>query len=156
MTNSVHQKAGRRVAWGDDFLDVEEIVARNPKIRPATAAAIVRLLAKECRRPGDDCIGGMVQHLQLQIEEVAWSLFQVNDFVGPIPLNRRRKAKKRPIGRRLAKAVFERDEYRCRACTTHLDLTVDHIVPESQGGETTLANLQTLCRPCNSRKGVRL
>lgn len=55
----------------------------------------------------------------------------------------------------LRTAVFERDLYRCRHCTTHLDLTADHIVPESQGGPTVLDNLQTLCRPCNSRKGTR-
>jgi len=51
--------------------------------------------------------------------------------------------------------VFERDLYRCKHCTTHLNLTVDHVVPESQGGPTVLKNLQTLCRSCNSRKGTR-
>ena len=60
------------------------------------------------------------------------------------------------IGRSLAKAVFERDAYRCVTCGTHVDLTCDHIFPESKGGETSLDNLQTMCRPCNSSKGSRV
>ena len=32
------------------------------------------------------------------------------------------------------------------------DLTVDHIVPIDQGGQTKLPNLQLLCAACNSRK----
>lgn len=31
----------------------------------------------------------------------------------------------------------------------------DHIKPESWGGETSLDNLQTLCRSCNSKKNNR-
>lgn len=60
-----------------------------------------------------------------------------------------------PIGWAMRKAVWERDEYRCKHCGTHIDLTCDHITPVSRGGETRLSNLQTLCRPCNSRKGNR-
>ena len=60
------------------------------------------------------------------------------------------------IPRTLAKQVFERDEYRCRACKTHVDLTVDHVHPESKGGATSFDNLQTLCKPCNSRKGTKV
>ena len=67
-----------------------------------------------------------------------------------------RKASKQRISRNWAKRVFERDAYRCVECTSHIDLTCDHIVPESKGGETTFENLQTMCRPCNSKKGVRV
>lgn len=64
--------------------------------------------------------------------------------------------KKAKISGRLSKAVFERDQYRCVECQTHIDLCCDHIIPESKGGPTTLDNLQTMCRPCNSRKGVSI
>lgn len=67
----------------------------------------------------------------------------------------RRKAKQR-IGAALRTRVFERDRYRCVTCATHLDLTADHIVPESLGGPTEFENLQTLCRSCNARKGARV
>jgi 5-methylcytosine-specific restriction endonuclease McrA len=40
-------------------------------------------------------------------------------------------------------------------CGATHDLTVDHINPATRGqGELTLADVQVLCRSCNSRKGV--
>jgi hypothetical protein len=56
----------------------------------------------------------------------------------------------------LRKSVMERDAYRCRHCDSHIDLSVDHIYPKSKGGTDDLDNLQTLCRPCNSKKGVKV
>ena len=67
--------------------------------------------------------------------------------------DRRRKYTKIPRG--LKKSVLERDAYRCVMCDTHLDLCCDHIISEADGGPTTLENLQTLCRACNTRKGSR-
>lgn len=32
---------------------------------------------------------------------------------------------------------------------------IDHIIPESRGGQATLDNLQLLCRHCNRSKGVK-
>ncbi len=55
--------------------------------------------------------------------------------------------------------VLRRDEFHCMACgATGKDdvLVVDHIHPVSKGGETTMDNLQTLCRTCNSGKGTKL
>lgn len=53
-------------------------------------------------------------------------------------------------------AVYERDGWKCLHCGTTERLSLDHIHPWSLGGEDTLVNLQTLCRPCNSRKGARV
>lgn len=53
-------------------------------------------------------------------------------------------------------AVYARDEYRCRHCGTFENLSIDHIHPRSKGGADSFDNYQTLCRPCNSRKGARL
>jgi hypothetical protein len=55
----------------------------------------------------------------------------------------------------LRKAVLERDGYRCVACGGWRDLTLDHRIPESVGGPTTVDNLQAMCQPCNSRRGVQ-
>ncbi len=49
--------------------------------------------------------------------------------------------------------VWERDNFTCLHCGVRRNLSIDHIYPTSKGGETTLDNLQTLCRSCNSRKG---
>ena len=43
----------------------------------------------------------------------------------------------------------------CLRCGTTEDLTIDHIVPRSQGGSNQSDNLQVLCEPCNAAKGAR-
>ena len=52
--------------------------------------------------------------------------------------------------------VLKRDHYRCKICgATALEgakLHVDHIIPISKGGKTTIDNLQTLCDRCNMGK----
>jgi HNH endonuclease len=52
-------------------------------------------------------------------------------------------------------AVFVRDGWKCRNCTSRWRLTIDHIIPISQGGSDRMNNLQTLCGPCNSSKGTK-
>lgn len=64
----------------------------------------------------------------------------------------------RNINWRLRFKVMKRDNFRCQSCgrSPATDLTttleVDHIIPWSRGGETTLDNLQTLCAKCNNGK----
>lgn len=65
----------------------------------------------------------------------------------------------RDPGWRLRFLVIRRDRFSCRSCgrTPALDpgvmLHVDHVIPWSKGGETTMENLQTLCEECNIGKG---
>jgi hypothetical protein len=68
------------------------------------------------------------------------------------PAPRRTKA---VIPKELRWAVWERDDFTCLDCGTRRNLSIDHVIPESQGGPTTLDNLKTRCVPCNSRKGTR-
>jgi len=64
----------------------------------------------------------------------------------------------RIAGWRLRFLVMRRDRFRCCQCgaspalSPGTVLVVDHVVPWSQGGNTTLDNLQTLCVPCNGGK----
>lgn len=67
-----------------------------------------------------------------------------------------RSAIKAKIPASLRTEVYERDAYRCVTCGGHTALSLDHIIPESKGGPTTSENLQTMCRPCNSSKGVSM
>jgi 5-methylcytosine-specific restriction endonuclease McrA len=44
---------------------------------------------------------------------------------------------------------------RCCCCGATAPLTVDHIVPVSQGGTSDISNIQALCSTCNARKGAK-
>lgn len=56
-------------------------------------------------------------------------------------------------------AMFDRDGYRCAYCGASekdgVKLTVDHILPQSQGGESSFKNCVTACEHCNIVKGSR-
>ena len=54
--------------------------------------------------------------------------------------------------------LFTRDHCVCAYCGRQFhegDLTREHILPASAGGQNTWMNLVTACRSCNHRKGAR-
>ncbi|MFU8806015.1 MAG: HNH endonuclease [Bradymonadaceae bacterium] len=54
--------------------------------------------------------------------------------------------------------VYRRDGYVCQYCARKYqahDLTFDHVLPRSRGGQTTWTNIVTSCQPCNRRKCSR-
>lgn len=61
----------------------------------------------------------------------------------------------RRIPKDVRRAVLTRDGSRCVYCGACDDLHIDHVHPWSRGGPSEVANLQTLCAPCNIRKGAR-
>lgn len=56
---------------------------------------------------------------------------------------------------RLRALVFKRDAFECVYCHADRDLACDHVIPLIQGGKSTLDNLVTACRRCNSAKSGR-
>jgi hypothetical protein len=54
----------------------------------------------------------------------------------------------------LRETVYARDSYKCVRCGASNDLTIDHIFPQSMGGNHAISNLRTLCRSCNSARPV--
>jgi 5-methylcytosine-specific restriction endonuclease McrA len=56
------------------------------------------------------------------------------------------------------KNLFKRDRYTCQYCASQPgpeELTVDHVVPRSQGGRSTWENCVLACVACNKRKADR-
>jgi 5-methylcytosine-specific restriction endonuclease McrA len=54
--------------------------------------------------------------------------------------------------------IFARDRSSCQYCGKHFmtsELSIDHIVPRSQGGKETWDNVVCCCLKCNVRKGGR-
>lgn len=64
----------------------------------------------------------------------------------------------RNINLRLRYLVLKRDNFKCVICgrspakDPKIELQIDHIIPWSKGGETTIENLRTLCSECNLGK----
>lgn len=63
---------------------------------------------------------------------------------------------------KLRKEILQRDNFTCQICGNsnkkekNLLLEIDHKIPLSKGGLTTIENLQTLCWKCNRQKGSKL
>ncbi|QDV16246.1 CRISPR-associated endonuclease Cas9 [Gimesia panareensis] len=54
--------------------------------------------------------------------------------------------------------VFKRDRFTCQYCGCQPgseELTIDHVLPRSQGGETSWENCVLACVECNSHKAAR-
>ena len=49
--------------------------------------------------------------------------------------------------------VFLRDRFECQYCGVNEELTFDHVIPRSKGGQTTWDNVVAACSPCNLTKG---
>lgn len=54
--------------------------------------------------------------------------------------------------------IFKRDQFICQYCEfpgSTSELSMDHIMPQSFGGQSTWKNCVTACKPCNSKKKNR-
>ena len=54
--------------------------------------------------------------------------------------------------------LFYRDKHTCQYCAQKFkacDLTFDHVLPKSRGGETSWTNIVSCCDKCNSKKANR-
>lgn len=69
----------------------------------------------------------------------------------------RGRAANRRIPQKVRCEVLKRDGNKCIECGKNdhygIELTMDHVIPFSRGGESTSGNLVTLCKSCNQRHG---
>lgn len=65
------------------------------------------------------------------------------------------KRKRRKYSEEERKIIYDKSGGRCALCGQLLkleDMTIDHIIPISMGGEDSLDNIQALCYSCNQFK----
>lgn len=104
-----------------------------------------------------------------QFGQVVLILADVAEMASP-DLERVREGSRRRAARRRARQdvseaewyslraeAFERDGYACTYCgDTDGPHEVDHVVPLSRGGASTIENLTVACRSCNASKKDKL
>jgi 5-methylcytosine-specific restriction endonuclease McrA len=89
---------------------------------------------------------------RLRARSVSFEVPLVIRLVHYIKIPRRMRL---PCSRR---GVLARDRETCMYCGAQpgrANLTVDHILPRSRGGQTVWENVVAACRECNHRKGDR-
>jgi len=82
--------------------------------------------------------------MQLRIPEAITLVEFAGQPIGTVSLNRRN--------------LFKRDHYACQYCGVRPggnQLTIDHVLPRAQGGETRWDNCVLACVDCNFKKGNR-
>lgn len=53
------------------------------------------------------------------------------------------------------RAIHSRDGNKCVYCKSTRNLTIDHIIPSSRGGQNSWENMVCACNKCNTFKGNR-
>jgi len=95
-------------------------------------------------RPADDSMAVNAVSLRLRVPEVITLMHYDRLPASDVTLSRRN--------------IHKRDKFTCQYCGSqpgHEDLTIDHILPRSRGGETTWTNCVLACLECNKRKDNR-
>ena len=64
--------------------------------------------------------------------------------------------KRPPIPKDVVDTVWNRDGGKCVYCGSNENLHLDHIIPFSEGGDTSVENLQLLCQKCNLEKSNKI
>jgi len=138
------------------YIKLVDTSPRHPKVVDLSDAAFRVWITLMCESADD---GGLVtkakfESLPAAIQSEIESLIEDDLTIFGMAGYRTGPKRRRPIPQSVRVEVFERDGWRCLTCGDLEDLTVDHIHPVARGGSDELSNFQTLCRRCNSRKGV--
>jgi 5-methylcytosine-specific restriction endonuclease McrA len=98
---------------------------------------------KDYKGPDDDWIRAV--NFEIQVPRIIRLLFYDRMPKQTVKFNRRN--------------IFARDNNRCQYCGRKFptsELSLDHVVPRSLGGQNTWENIVCCCVACNVRKGGRI
>lgn len=125
---------------------------RGPKQSVPSRQHILRqvkqLEAKGCIRVGDTTRSGTLYEVVLPAEIPSVAEKMVSGKITAIDDDHYNDPVKRV-------EVYERDNWTCQYCGEMVNsenVTLDHFVPQCQGGSNALENLRTACLMCNSVK----
>lgn len=118
---------------------MEERIARAERMKAAAEREKAEIASKLKER----------QRRRELEEQVRMELIDSGELFGDQP-------KRPPIPREVVDAVYRRDGARCVYCGSTENLHLDHIIPFSKGGATSLENLQLLCQKCNLEKSNKI
>ncbi|MGG3450229.1 HNH endonuclease [Domibacillus aminovorans] len=82
-------------------------------------------------------------------------LYETTFNIRPLEVGNSALYQKKTIPDSIRWHIWNRDDFTCQYCGIKENLSIDHIVPESKGGDLLEQNLVTACRPCNSKKNNR-
>jgi CRISPR/Cas system Type II protein with McrA/HNH and RuvC-like nuclease domain len=78
----------------------------------------------------------------------------IGNFVRPLVIRLLNYIKFRPRSIKVnRRRIFKRDGHTCQYCGSKKNLTIDHVMPRSRGGQNTWKNMVTCCSRCNLYKG---
>lgn len=126
-----------------------EVLVLNASYEPLRLVPVRRAIVLLLQRKAE-LVEAATQRLRAQ--ELSFVVPLVVRLVRYVAIPRGRQA---PCSRR---GVLARDRETCQYCGAQPGrayLTIDHVVPRSQGGTTTWENVVAACATCNHRKANR-
>jgi 5-methylcytosine-specific restriction endonuclease McrA len=122
-----------------EIIDIEEGVYANYTFETWRLVCEERAL---CKQPHEDWVRSV--HFEMMVPRVVRLL-----HFDRVPTHRLRFNRRN---------LFARDGHKCQYCGKTLpmsQLSLDHVLPRSRGGETTWENVVCCCVHCNVKKGGR-
>lgn len=126
-------------------LCVSRALVLNASLEPLSVIPVRRALVLVLRERADVLVTNGAFWRSEAVSMPSPSVVRLKRYVR-VPYQRRV-----PVNRR---TVFQRDGHRCQYCGRQAE-NLDHVVPRSQGGEHSWANVVAACRRCNTKKGGR-
>jgi|GEM_PF-5749508 len=140
--------AEERLAWMylKSWVRDGNLSQKSPGVAPSKSSRVAAHEWNITHQAVESMIQAAVTAGELIVGEETWEVTDKQGFV----------TEGRPaIPIEIKRAVIERDGFKCLVCGLENNLSFDHILPYSLGGEDSIENLQILCMGCNLKKGTK-
>ncbi|WP_418672486.1 HNH endonuclease [Alistipes putredinis] len=135
----------------DNTVIVKDIDSLNDIFKKLNLPSIERETDEERKKRIKEEIALKLRYEQerRKIEKEVWQEMRKNNELDKFGV--------RPtIPKSVVDAVYRKCGGKCAYCGSDFDLQIDHIIPISKGGSSTIDNLQLLCSVCNNKKSNKI